>query len=94
MCRNIKVLNNFEPAATPDEIHAAALQYVRKVSGTTKPSTANQRAFDEAVHQIAHVTEHLLASLVTTAQPRDRDIEAAKAKARSLKRFGAPEPTR
>jgi hypothetical protein len=94
MCRNIKVLHNFEPSATSEEIHAAALQYVRKVSGTTKPSAANQRAFDEAVHQIAHVTEHLLESLVTTAQPRDREVEAAKAKERSLKRFGVPEPSR
>lgn len=89
MCRNIKVLHNFEPAATDDEVHAAALQYVRKVAGTTKPSQANQAAFDEAVHAVAHATQHLLDHLVTSAPPKDREVEAAKAKARSVARFGA-----
>ena len=88
MCRNIKTLHNFEPAATTDEIRAAALQYVRKVSGSTKPSQANQAVFDRAVDEIAHVTAHLLENLVTTAPPRDRDVEAAKARARAEKRFG------
>ena len=82
MCRNIKTLANFEPHATSDEVRAAALQYVRKVSGTTKPSQANQAAFDHAVAEIAHLTHHLLEDLVTTAPPRNRDVEAAKAKAR------------
>jgi hypothetical protein len=90
MCRNIHQLYNFEPAATSAEVEAAALQYVRKVSGSTKPSKANEAAFSEAVHQIAHITQHLLDSLVTTAPARDRDEEAAKARARSLARFGAP----
>lgn len=88
MCRNIKVLHNFEPPATTDEVHAAALQYVRKVAGTTKPSQANQEAFDAAVEEIAEVTRHLLDHLVTTAPPKDREVEAAKAKARSAARFG------
>ena len=88
MCRNIRVLNNFEPPATSEEIHAAALQYVRKVSGATKPSAANEAAFNEAVEQIAHITAHLLDSLVTAAPKRDREVEAAKAKERSRKRFG------
>ena len=88
MCRNIKTLHNFEPAATTDEIRAAALQYVRKVSGSTKPSQANQAVFDRAVDEIAHVTAHLLEDLVTAAPPRDRDAEAAKARARAEKRFG------
>jgi hypothetical protein len=89
MCRNIRVLHNFEPAATKDEVHAAALQYVRKVSGTTKPSAANQAAFDSAVDEVAHVTRHLLEALVTTAPPKDREVEAAKAKARSAIRYGS-----
>ena len=89
MCRNIRTLHNFEPHATSEEVHAAALQYVRKVSGSTKPSKANQEAFDEAVHQIAHITQHLLDSLVTQAPPRDREVEAAKAKARAAVRYGA-----
>lgn len=89
MCRNIRTLSNFEPHATSEEVHAAALQYVRKISGTTKPSKANQEAFDEAVHEIAHITEHLVAALVSTAPPKDREVEAAKAKARSAVRFGA-----
>ncbi len=87
MCRNIRSLNNFEPPATSDEVQAAALQYVRKVSGTTKPSQTNQAAFDEAVHEIAHITQHLLDALVTSAPPKDRDEEAAKARARAAKRF-------
>jgi hypothetical protein len=87
MCRNIRTLHNFDPPATGDEVHAAALQYVRKVAGTTKPSAANQAAFDEAVAQVAHATRHLLEALVTTAPPKNRDEEAAKARARSEKRF-------
>ena len=88
MCRNIKTLHNFEPPATSDEIHAAALQYVRKVSGSTKPSQANEAAFQRAVEEIAHITAHLLDDLVTAAPARDRDVEAAKARARAEKRFG------
>ncbi|MET1053111.1 MAG: DUF2277 domain-containing protein [Mycetocola sp.] len=87
MCRNIHTLHNFEPAATDDEVHAAALQFVRKVSGSTKPSKANEQAFDQAVAEIAHITRHLLEDLVTTAPPKNRDIEAEKARARSLARF-------
>ncbi|MET0843552.1 MAG: DUF2277 domain-containing protein [Mycetocola sp.] len=87
MCRNIHTLHNFEPAATDDEVHAAALQFVRKVSGSTKPSKANEDAFNLAVAEIAHVTRHLLEDLVTTAPPKDREVEAEKAKARSLARF-------
>ena len=87
MCRNIRPLNNFEPPATTDEVRAAALQYVRKVSGTTKPSQANQEAFDRAVEEIAHITTHLLEDLVTTAPPKDREVEAAKARARSAERY-------
>ena len=89
MCRNIKTLHNFEPTATSDEIHAAALQYVRKVSGSTKPSKANEAVFMRAVDDIAHITAHLLEDLVTTAPPRDREVEAAKARARAEKRFGS-----
>ena len=88
MCRNIRVLHNFQPSATNDEVHAAALQYVRKVSGMNKPSQANEAAFNRAVHEIAHVTEHLLEDLVTTAPPKDREVEAAKRRARSAERFG------
>jgi hypothetical protein len=88
MCRNIKTLHNFEPPATDDEIRAAALQYVRKVSGTQKPSRANESAFARAVDEVAHITGHLLAELVTTATPRDREVEAARARARAEKRFG------
>lgn len=87
MCRNIRPLNNFEPPATNDEVAAAALQFVRKVSGTTKPSAANQAAFDKAVREIAHITEHLLEDLITTAPPKNRDVEAEKARARSQLRF-------
>jgi hypothetical protein len=88
MCRNIRTLHNFEPPASEDEIRAAALQYVRKVSGSTKPSKANEAAFARAVDEIAHVTEHLLRDLVTSAPPRDREVEAARARARAEKRFG------
>lgn len=88
MCRNIRQLHNFEPPATDDEIRAAALQYVRKVSGQTRPSQANEAAFARAVDEIAHVTQHLLADLVTSAPPKDRETEAAKAKARAARRFG------
>jgi hypothetical protein len=88
MCRNIRTLHNFEPEATEDEIHAAAVQYVRKVSGMQKPSQANQAAFERAVHNVAHATEHLLAELVTTAAPRDRELEAERRRARSAERFG------
>ena len=87
MCRNIRPLNNFEPPATRDEVTAAALQYVRKVSGTTKPSAANQEIFDRAVHDIAHIVRHLVDELVTTAPPKDREIEAAKARARAELRY-------
>ena len=87
MCRNIRPLNNFEPPTTRDEVRAAALQYVRKVSGTTTPSQVNQAAFDAAVEEIAHATEHLLASLVTTAAPKNREEEAIKARARAAARY-------
>ncbi len=89
MCRNIRTLHNFEPAATNDEVQAAALQYVRKISGSAKPSKANEEAFNHAVAEIAHITGHLLEDLVTTAPPKDREIEAAKAKERSAKRFAS-----
>jgi len=89
MCRNIHTLFNFEPAATEQEIHEAALQYVRKISGFNKPSQANQAAFEEAVAAVTHASAHLLEHLVTTAQPRDREVEAAKARARAAKRFPA-----
>jgi hypothetical protein len=88
MCRNIKTLHNFEPPATSEEVHAAALQYVRKVSGATKPSKANEAVFMRAVDEIAHITAHLLEDLVTAAPARDRDVEAARARARAEKRFG------
>ena len=89
MCRNIHTLHNFEPAATSDEVHAAALQYVRKVSGSTKPSKANAEAFDRAVAEIAHITQHLLDDLITTAPPKDREVEAAKARERAARRYAA-----
>jgi hypothetical protein len=88
MCRNIRTLHNFEPPATEDEVRAAALQYVRKVSGSTKPSKANEVAFGRAVEDIAAITRRLLAELVTAAPPRDREVEAARARARAEKRFG------
>lgn len=87
MCRNIRTLHNFEPPATTDEVHAAALQYVRKVSGTSKPSAANQEAFERAVHEVAHATRHLLDALVTSAPPKNREEEAIKARARSAQRY-------
>ena len=89
MCRNIKTLHNFEPPATDDEVYSAALLYVRKVSGSTKPSKANEAVFMRAVDEIAHITTHLLEDLVTAAPPRDREAEAEKARARAEKRFGA-----
>ena len=92
MCRNIKTLFNFYPPATEDEIYAAALQYVRKVSGSTKPSAANAAAFEQAVAEVAEATQRLLASLTTNATPRDREIEAEKARIRSANRF-APTQT-
>ena len=87
MCRNIRPLNNFAPPATNDEVTAAALQFVRKVSGTTKPSQANQAIFDQAVADIAHITRHLIDDLVTTAPPKNREEEAAKARARAQLRY-------
>ncbi|HEY7721963.1 MAG TPA: DUF2277 domain-containing protein [Pedococcus sp.] len=87
MCRNIRQLHNFEPPATSDEVRAAALQYVRKVSGSTRPSQANQAAFDAAVEAVAHATQHLLDHLTTSAPPKDRETEAAKARARAQARY-------
>ena len=89
MCRNIKTLHNFLPPATHDEVRASSLQFVRKLSGFTKPSKANEEAFNRAVHEVAHAAEHLLHSLVTNAPPRNREIEAVKARERSAKRFAA-----
>jgi hypothetical protein len=89
MCRNIRILYNFEPPTTEDEINAAAVQYVRKVSGMQKPSRANEAAFERAVEAVASATEQLLADLVTPAPPRDREVEAARRKARAAQRFGA-----
>jgi hypothetical protein len=88
MCRNIRVLHNFQPETTSDEVKAAALQYVRKVSGMNKPSKVNEEAFQRAVDDVAHATQHLLADLVTTAPPKDREAEAARRRARSAERFG------
>ena len=90
MCRNIKRLHNFEPPADEDEIRAAALQFVRKLSGTTRPSRANQAAFDRAVDDVAVVAADLLGSLVTSAPPRNREVEAERARARNARRFGTP----
>jgi len=89
MCRNIRTLHNFEPPAKGSEIHDAALQYVRKISGSSKPSQANQEVFDRAVEEIAHATQHLLKGLVSSAPPKDREVEAAKRRARSAERFAA-----
>jgi hypothetical protein len=89
MCRNIRTLYNFEPAATDDEVRAAATQYVRKISGFTKPSAANAEAFERAVDAVAEVSSRLLGELVTNAPPKDREVEAAKARARSAERFAA-----
>jgi hypothetical protein len=88
MCRNIRPLSNFEPPATDDEIHAAALQYVRKISGMTKPSRANAEAFDRAVAEVAAASTRLLDVLVTTAPAKDREVEAAKARERAILRYG------
>jgi hypothetical protein len=88
MCRNIRPLSNFEPPATHDEIAAAALQYVRKISGSTRPSQANAEAFDRAVAEVAEASARLLDALVTTAPPKDRDVEAEKARARAALRYG------
>lgn len=87
MCRNIRTLHNFEPPATENEIHASALQFVRKLSGTSKPSHANEEAFDRAVQKVTEAARELLASLVTSAAPRDREVEAAKARARAAERY-------
>jgi hypothetical protein len=90
VCRNIKTLHNFKPPATDDEIRASSLQFVRKLSGSTRPSKVNQPAFDRAVDEVAKAVHQLLDSLVTNAPPRDRQIEASKAQARAANRFGAP----
>jgi hypothetical protein len=89
MCRNIRTLHNFEPPATDDEVRASALQYVRKISGFTKPSQANAEAFEQAVDAVADVSRQLLDQLVTAAPPKDREVEAAKARARSAQRYAA-----
>ena len=89
MCRNIRTLHNFEPPATEEEVQASALQYVRKISGATKPSKANEAAFARAVDEVTAATIRLLDALVTTAPPRDREVEAAKARARAAERYGA-----
>lgn len=88
MCRNIRTLHNYEPPATRDEVSAAALQYVRKVSGSSKPSQANQEVFDRAVREVTEVTQRLLDDLVTSAPPKDREVEAAKARERARLRYG------
>ena len=88
MCRNIHKLHNFDPPATDEEVRAAALQYVRKISGSTRPSKANERAFERAVDAVAEASRLLLAELVTSAPPRDREVEAARARARAAARFG------
>ena len=89
MCRNIRTLHNFEPPATDDEVKAAALQYVRKISGFTKPSKANEEAFERAIEEVAQASARLLDALVTTAAPKDREVEAEKARERGRQRFGA-----
>ena len=89
MCRNIRSLYNYDPPATDEEVRSAALQYVRKISGFTKPSKANEKAFEEAVDAVAEVSARLLGQLVTSAPPRDREVEAAKARARAEQRFAA-----
>ncbi len=90
MCRNIRTLYNFEPPATDEEIRAAALQYVRKISGSAKPSAANKEAFERVVDEVARVSSQLLDALVTSASPKDRQVEAARARARAAQRFGPP----
>ena len=92
MCRNIRPLNNFEPPASSAEVQDAALQYVRKIAGMSKPSKANEAAFQRAVNEVAHATQHLLKELVSTAPPKNREVEAAKARARSANRFAAVAP--
>jgi len=87
MCRNIRTLYHFDPPVTTEEVRAASLQFIRKVSGFNKPSAANQEAFDHAVHEVSHTVQHLLDALVTTAPPKNREAEAAKDRARSAKRF-------
>ena len=94
MCRNIKTLHNFKPPATDEEIRASSLQFVRKLSGFTRPSKTNEEAFNRAVEQVSQAAHELLQSLVTNAPPRDRDVEAAKARARSAERFGSPQVAR
>jgi hypothetical protein len=94
MCRSIKTLHNFAPPATDDEIRASALQFVRKLSGFTRPSKANEAAFERAVDDVAHAAHHLLAALVTNTPPRDREREAAKAKVKARARYGEPAPAR
>jgi hypothetical protein len=89
MCRNIRTLHNFEPPASPEEVRAAALQYVRKISGYSKPSAANAAAFERAIEEVALASERLLDELVTTAPPKDREVEAAKARARAAQRYAA-----
>jgi hypothetical protein len=89
MCRNIRTLYNFEPAATTEEVQAAALQYVRKISGFNKPSKVNEEAFNRAVDAVAHASMHLLADLQTSAPPKDREVEAAKRRARAAERYAA-----
>jgi hypothetical protein len=91
MCRNIKTLHNFKPPATEEEVRASSVQFVRKLSGFTRPSKANQLAFDRAVEQVAAAAHELLGALVTNAPPRSRDLEAAKARARSADRFRSPD---
>ena len=93
MCRNIRTLHNFAPPATDDEVRASALQFVRKVSGFTRPSAANEAAFDLAVDRVSQITHELLDALVTHGHPRDRAVEAAKAKERARERYGRPEAT-
>lgn len=90
MCRNIKTLHNFEPPATEEEVYLSSLQFVRKLSGFARPSKANQAAFDRAVHKVALAARELIDTLVTNAPPRDREIEALKARARSAERFASP----
>jgi hypothetical protein len=90
MCRSIKTLHNFKPPATDEEIHASSLQFVRKLSGFNRPSKANEAAFNRAIDKVARAAHELLESLVTTAPPRDRDVEASKARARAAERFRAP----
>jgi hypothetical protein len=89
MCRNIRTLHNFAPPATADEVHLAALQYVRKISGFSKPSAVNAEAFQRAVEEVAAISGRLLGELVTTAPPKDREVEAAKARARAAQRYAA-----